>query len=169
MAVDPVAARRLLDPRLHVRRGRARRRLADRDGRLLALQHPGKPPPLLRVGAVGVERAHRAQVALDDDAPGDAARSRDLLDDEDHVEQGPPAAAVGRGHRHAHEAGGREVLDVVPGIFLARVPARGALGERAVGQVAGALAQRLLFGGELKVHAGSVARRRRLDPDGGSP
>ena len=41
-----------------------------------------------------------------------------------------------RGNRHPHEARRREVLDVVPGIFLARVPARGALGESAVGQLA---------------------------------
>src|SRR5439155_24038653 len=156
--MDPVAGRRLLDARLHVGGGGAGGRLADRDGRLLALQHPRKPPPLLRLAAVRVEGADRPQISLDHDAPGDAARARDLLDDEDHVEQRPAPAAEGLGDGHPHEAGGREVLHVLPRVFLAGVPARGALGERAVGELACPPAQLLLLGGQLEVHGGKSTR-----------
>src|SRR5689334_17190038 len=52
VAVDAIAGRRLLDARFHICRRRPGRRLADGDGRLLALEHPGKPAALLRVGAI---------------------------------------------------------------------------------------------------------------------
>src|SRR5262249_8916657 len=157
-AVDAIPRRRLPDARFHVRRRRARGRLADRDGGLLAFEYPRKPPALLRLAAVGVERTDRAQVALDDDPRGDATGARDFLDHEDDVEERPSSAAVLGGHRQPHESGRRQVLDVVPGVFLGGVPARGALGERPVREISGTLAQRLLIGGELEVHAASVAR-----------
>src|SRR5262249_14294293 len=69
--------------------------------------------------------------------------------------------------RHAHEATGDEIFDVLPGILLALVPARSAPGERSIGQVASTLPQHLLLGGQLEIHAPSLRERldaRKLQP-----
>ena len=76
VAGEPVAAGRLLGARLEVGRRRARGGLADRDRRLVALEHPREVPALLRLGAVGGEGADDAEAPLDDDPPGDPARPR---------------------------------------------------------------------------------------------
>src|SRR5262245_24462226 len=77
LAAGQAEARRgLIGARRHVGRRRAGGRLGDSDGRLLALQYPREVAALLRLRAIRDQRAHRAEVALDDDAPGDAARAR---------------------------------------------------------------------------------------------
>src|SRR6185436_21086084 len=73
VAGQPVARRRVIRARRHVGGRRAGGGLGDGDDRLLTLQHPGEVAALLRLGTVGDQRAHRAEVALDHDAPGDAA------------------------------------------------------------------------------------------------
>ncbi len=143
---------RLRRARREVGRRRARVGLRDGDRGLLPLEHPREVPTLLRLGAVGAQRADDAEIALDDDASGDAAGPGDLLDHEHHVEQRAVPAPVLARDRHAHEAGGDEILDVVPGVFLAVIPARGALGEDAIGQLARPRPQRDLLGGQIEVH-----------------
>ena len=137
LAAERPALRRLVGAGDEIGGGGARLGLGDGDGRLLAvLQHPREVATLLRLGAVGGERAHHAEAAFDDDPGGDAAGARDLLDHEEHVEHRAAGAAVRLGDGEPHEARADQVLHVVPGIGLLRVPARRPLAEDPVGQLA---------------------------------
>src|SRR4029450_8990491 len=104
------------------------------------------------LGAVVDDRADRTEVRVDEDPPGHATGTRDLLDHEDDVEEGTALATVIPGDRHPHEPGLHEVLDVLPGIFLALVPARRPLAELPDGERAGPRSKRLLVRGQRKSH-----------------
>ena len=155
LAVDHIAVAAAVGAGRHLAGGAAGPRLGDADGRLVARQHEIGGEPLLRFAAVCHDRADRAHVGLDDDAAGDAAAFRHLLDDQDGVEIARPLPAISCRDRHAHEPGLLQQRHIVPRVLLGAIDLRGALGDAATGQFTRLGLQGALRRCKVELHAAS--------------
>ena len=150
-AVDDIAVAAPVGAGGHLAGRAPRAGLGDADRGLVAGEHQLGAEPLLRLGAVVHEGRDRPHVRLDDDAAGDAARLRHLVDHERHVEEAPSLAAVRPGNGHAHEPGEAQRLDVVPGVLLGAVHLGRPRLDDGLRELAGVRLQRLLLGRQLEL------------------
>ncbi len=116
----------------------------------VAAKHMFRRQFFLRVVAVGDDRADAAHVALDHDAPGDAAGRGQFLDNQNRVEIGQAGAAERFWHRLAHEALFGQAFDDGPGVLLSPVSFRRLRRCDIAGEVAGAALQIQLSVGKLE-------------------
>src|SRR5690606_30756694 len=147
----PVRARR------HFARRAARPGLGDADRGLVALQHEPRRQPLLLLRPIAHDRADRAHVGFDDDAAGDAAALRHLLDDQHGVEIGQALPAIGARERHPEEAGLDQLFDGIPRVLFRPIHLGGARQDVAAGERARPFFELSLALIEAEIHVAPLA------------
>ena len=112
-------------------------------------------------GVAAVGRDHPGAHVVDGDEGGDGrAGLGERLEDQGGVEAGQAGAAHVLGHVHGGEAEGGGLLQHVAGDAFG-LPGLGVGGDLRLAEVAGHVADRLLFLGEREVHQSSQGLKRR--------